>query len=68
MSLWLTPKVVEPVSSASKLSTNFFLFFDCNFLPLGEHTHIYIYSYIYIYIYIYIYSKFLAQDNDFPAF
>ena len=24
--------------------------------------------YIYIYIYIYIYSKFLAHDNDFPAF
>jgi len=23
---------------------------------------------IYIYIYIYIFSKFLAQDNDFPAF
>ena len=25
-------------------------------------------SYIYIYIYIYMFSKFLAQDNDFPAF
>ena len=24
--------------------------------------------YVYICIYIYIYSKFLAQDNDFPAF
>ena len=23
---------------------------------------------IYIYIYIYIFSKFLALDNDFPAF